>query len=101
VSTVLLHLRPGVREHFMDRLGVWHPDLLPRYERLYRRADAPKHERQRVGALVRAAVRAAGGLSAPRLDPEHLVGRPPQARAVPVAAPRRTTRPAEQLGLGL
>ncbi|MCU1455467.1 MAG: Radical protein [Acidimicrobiales bacterium] len=101
VSTVLLHLRPGVREHFMDRLGARHPDLLPRYERLYRRADAPKHERQRVGALVQAAVRAAGGLPAPRLDPEHLVGRPPQARAVPVASPRRTTRPAEQLGLGL
>ena len=36
ISTIKLHLRKGVREHFMGWLGTARPDLVPSYERLYR-----------------------------------------------------------------
>lgn len=43
----VLYLRPGTREHFLDKLsGVW-PELLPVYERLYgARAYLPDSETQ-------------------------------------------------------
>jgi DNA repair photolyase len=54
VNPIALHLRPGVREVFMSWLSAAHPDLVPRYERLYERgAYAPAAERRRIGALVR------------------------------------------------
>jgi DNA repair photolyase len=54
----LLYLRPGTREHFLDRLAVDWPELLPRYEALYDgRAyllrDAQEPVRRRVRQLVR------------------------------------------------
>ncbi|MGH2786257.1 MAG: radical SAM protein, partial [Actinomycetota bacterium] len=36
VSPILLHLRPGVREEFMRWLAEAHPDLVTRYEAMYR-----------------------------------------------------------------
>jgi DNA repair photolyase len=36
ISTIKLHLRKGVREHFMSWLAQVRPDLVPGYERLYR-----------------------------------------------------------------
>lgn len=36
VSSIRLHLRPGVREHYMSWLRVNHPGLESLYERLYR-----------------------------------------------------------------
>ena len=36
VWTALLNLRPGTREHFLDSLARDWPELLPRYQRLYR-----------------------------------------------------------------
>ncbi|HEX6945973.1 MAG TPA: radical SAM protein [Acidimicrobiia bacterium] len=36
ISTIKLHLRPGVKEHFMGWLGDTHPELVARYEALYR-----------------------------------------------------------------
>ena len=57
VSSVLLHLRPGVREHYLAWLGAERPDLVDRHQRLYARgAYATRAERERVGAVVRAAV---------------------------------------------
>jgi DNA repair photolyase len=45
VWTSLLNLRPGTREHFLDALGKEWPELVPRYERLYRgRAYLPQTE---------------------------------------------------------
>jgi DNA repair photolyase len=61
VSTVLLHLRPGVKEHFLGTLAADFPDLLADYKRLYRGAYAPSGERQRAVDTVAASVRAAGG----------------------------------------
>ncbi len=58
-----LHLRGEVRKIFMDWLRTQRPDLVPRYEELYRRrAYAPQCERERLAALVRRR----GGTGAPR-----------------------------------
>ena len=53
IGGVALHLRGEVREIFFDWLRDQRPDLVERYEALYRRgAYAPKEERRRLGALV-------------------------------------------------
>ena len=56
VSPIMLHLRPGVREEFLPWLQEAHPDLLERYEELYRKPYGPKHDREqlsrRVGAMT-------------------------------------------------
>jgi DNA repair photolyase len=54
----LLYLRPGTREHFLAALERDWPELLPKYERLYRRgAYLPRREtdpvRERVRVLAR------------------------------------------------
>ncbi len=54
IGGVALHLRGEVREVFMSWLEAQRPDLLPRYEELYRRrAYAPQEERERLAAMVR------------------------------------------------
>jgi DNA repair photolyase len=54
VGGVALHLRGEVRDVFMGWLRDQRPDLVPRYERLYRRgAYAPREERERLASLVR------------------------------------------------
>ena len=56
-----LHLKGEVREIFLDWLRSYRPDLLPRYERLYRRgAFMPKPERERIGRLISSARDKAG-----------------------------------------
>jgi DNA repair photolyase len=57
----LLYLRPGTREHFLDALGRDWPELLPEYERLYRRgAYLPRRETDPVRERVRALARSHG-----------------------------------------
>src|SRR5262249_45010680 len=56
IWTNVLYLRPGTREHFLENLARDWPELLPRYERLYRgRAYLGKPEiepiRREVAAL--------------------------------------------------
>ena len=95
ISAAPLHLRPGVREHFMGWLRDNRPDLVPEYERRYRRAYLPGREQEEIVALVRRLVAAARGRSAVPRRPR----RPPGPASVPVPA---TTPPAvEQLGLSL
>jgi DNA repair photolyase len=54
ISSVLLHLRPGVREEFLPWLARAHPEQLPRYQQLYARSSyAPKSSRDRLTAMVR------------------------------------------------
>jgi DNA repair photolyase len=109
VSTVLLHLRPGVKEHFLQELARSHPQLLPRYQKLYRGAYAARDERRKASARLHAAVRAAGGLSADGMDATHLVGQPSEAsptrqgsEATPGAPVHvRPREPPRQLDLGL
>jgi DNA repair photolyase len=53
VAAIPLHLRPGVREHFMGWLATARPDLVPLYERRFRRGSyQPKAEQARLTALV-------------------------------------------------
>jgi DNA repair photolyase len=57
----LLYLRPGTREHFLDRLGHDWPELLPRYEQMYAaRAYLPKPVTEPVRKAVRDLVGAHG-----------------------------------------
>jgi DNA repair photolyase len=54
VGGATLHLRGEVRQVFMGWLHAHRPDLVPRYEQLYRRgAYAPVEERRRLSRLVR------------------------------------------------
>lgn len=54
VGGIALHLRGEVRDVFMGWLRSQRPDLVPRYEQLYRRgAYAPVEERRRLARLVR------------------------------------------------
>jgi DNA repair photolyase len=54
IGGIALHLRREVKEIFMDWLRSYRPDLVPRYEELYRRgAYAPVAERKRLAELVR------------------------------------------------
>lgn len=49
VTPLVLHLRPGAREWFMDWLAGHHPHLVRRYERLYAEgAYAPKWYQRRI-----------------------------------------------------
>jgi DNA repair photolyase len=55
---IALHLRPGVREVFMDWLRSQRPDLVARYERLYANGSyAPRAERERIAGVLAAARR--------------------------------------------
>jgi DNA repair photolyase len=54
IAGVALHLRGEVRTVFMDWLRSQRPDLVPRYEQLYRRrAYAPAEERARLARMAR------------------------------------------------
>jgi DNA repair photolyase len=72
ISPVLLHLRPGVKEHYLGWLADSHPELLERHQQLYPGSYAPARERDRITQLVRDLVahhRSAGGaIAAPRLS---------------------------------
>ena len=53
VTGIALHLRGEVRDLWFEWLREHRPDLVPRYERLYRRgAYAPPEERRRLAELV-------------------------------------------------
>jgi DNA repair photolyase len=91
ITPLLLHLRPGVREHYLEWLAGARPDLLADYARLYPRAYAPAKTQEALAELVRELVARHGGQS---------VG-PREARSVP-PAPATPPPPApSQLRLGL
>ena len=94
ISPLLLHLRPGVREHYLAWLVEARPDLAEQYAALYPRAYAPAKTQDRLAAMVRAMVERHGGRAA----------RPTETRTD--AAPKRRARtttptPAHQLELGM
>jgi DNA repair photolyase len=62
VSPILLHLRPGVREEFMPWLAEQYPDLVPRYEEMYRKPYGPTADRDALGRRVGDLIRDLGGL---------------------------------------
>jgi DNA repair photolyase len=90
VSPILLHLRPGVREVFMPWLEEHYPDLVERYEDMYRRPYAPAPDRDALGRRVASTIRGLGGLGAAPPAPRRF------ARRSKVEAPGRSP---EQLSL--
>jgi DNA repair photolyase len=62
VSPILLHLRPGVREEFLPWLAETYPELVERYEELYRNPYAPSAERDALGRRVSGLIRSLGGV---------------------------------------
>jgi DNA repair photolyase len=97
ISTVLLHLRPGVGDVFYSRLAETHPALVADYRRRYRgRSYAPKADQQAIDTMVRGFVRQHGGLAVDRTDPGHMTGVVPLPEApsggdtVPVDVRRRS-----------
>ena len=61
VTPILLHLRPGVRELYMEWLARERPDLVAAHQEMYRRAYPPQADRDRLAAAVADLVRQAGG----------------------------------------
>jgi DNA repair photolyase len=92
ITPLLLHLRAGVREHYMGWLEGARPDLVARYRELYPKAYAPAKRQDDLAATVRALVERHGGRSVP----------PRAARAVKVKPPPAVAAPAvRQLDLGV
>jgi DNA repair photolyase len=76
VSPILLHLRPGVREEFLPWLAQTYPDLVERYEHLYRTPYAPAAERDALGRRVAGLIRSLGGVRPAARPPERFARRP-------------------------
>ncbi|MBS2966935.1 Rv2578c family radical SAM protein [Actinocrinis puniceicyclus] len=54
ITPLVLHLRPGARQWYTAWLTANHPDLVERYETLYRAGShAPKQYQQRITTLVK------------------------------------------------
>jgi hypothetical protein len=67
ISTVALHLRPGVREHYLSWLRTARPELVEETERRYQRAYLPAREQEELTDRVRHLVESARGtMMAPR-----------------------------------
>jgi len=82
VSPIMLHLRPVVKEEYMGWLAEHFPDLVPRYEAMYRTAYGPKRDREAIGARVGGLVRDLGGLK-PRPGMERTTHRRPGLGRIP------------------
>jgi DNA repair photolyase len=53
ISPILLHLRPKVKEVYMEWLGETYPELVERYDAMYARsAYAPKSDQKELSAMV-------------------------------------------------
>ena len=91
VTPLLLHLRPGVREHYLGWLAGARPDLVAEHERLYPRSYAPKSRQQELSRLVAGLVERHGGRSASPL----------QTRSVRKPVPAAPPAASRQLPLGL
>jgi DNA repair photolyase len=85
ISSVALHLRQGVREHYMGWLASARPDLVDEYRRRYRRSYLSAEEQgalaERVRSSLAQARRQAGispdGRSNLRAGPPYAPARPP------------------------
>ncbi len=92
ITPLLLHLRPGVREHYLGWLAGARPDLMVEHERLYPRAYAPKTRQQDLSRQVAALVERYGGRSASPLATRSV-------SRLPDTGPAQA--PARQLALGI
>ena len=112
VSAVALHLRPGVREHYLSWLERTRPDLVEEVRRRYRTAYLPAAQQRalsdQVAALVRVARLAGQAQAGPGPGPDQEVpvgadnyGHRRRSRSSGVVAGRSSaTEAATQLRLG-
>jgi DNA repair photolyase len=98
VTPILLHLRPGVREHYVAWLAGARPDLVAECERLYPRAYAPKARQEALARYVADLVARHGG-HPPSPGSRRSAPRPRPVGGRPAAGAGRTVP--HQLGLGL
>lgn len=91
ITPLLLHLRSGVREHYLGWLADARPDLVERYAGLYPRAYAPAKTQDELATTVRELVARHGGRSAG----------PRQTRSVRPVAPAPPAPAVSQLQLGV
>ena len=93
VTALLLHLRPGVKEHYLGWLADARPDLLAEYQRLYPRAYASKATQAALSRKVAGLVAKYGGRTS---TPSFSRAVRPRARPawaeVPAAAPPEEVR---------
>lgn len=81
ITPIMLHLRRGVRDHYLGWLAERHPALLDRMRERYRTAYGPEDARRDLSGLVRRLVDRHGG---PRTPSPMRFGRRP---AAPAASP--------------
>jgi DNA repair photolyase len=96
IGGIALHLRGDVKGIFMNWLRSYRPDLVPRYEELYRRgAYAPTAERSRLSGLVRRGVGPPGASVRRGTDPAPAatLGAPAATRSGKDVVPVTPTRP--------
>jgi DNA repair photolyase len=91
VTPLLLHLRAGVREHYLSWLAGARPDLMERYAGLYPRAYAPSQTQDELAETVRKLVAKYGGRTAG----------PRQTRSVRPKPPAPAAPAVSQLQLGV
>lgn len=116
VSTNALHLRPGVREHYMGWLERTYPELVGSYRRRYRESSyLPSSQQSQLSTLVarlvdeaqarrRSGRRDVAGRTRPTRNDQALPipGRPPgRGRGPKPGAGRPAEAPSVQLDLGL
>jgi len=77
VTAIALHLRPGVREHFLGWLRPRDPGLAEDYEHRYRRAYLPQEEQRRLADRVRTIAERAGARYATPREARVPSGEPP------------------------
>jgi DNA repair photolyase len=97
LSAISLHLRPGVREHYLGWLASARPDLMALYQERFTgpggpRSYQPKAVQHELAERVRRLVRAAESRSQRRLE---------RVPFVEAADPTRPAPEAQQLGLGV
>ena len=91
VTPLLLHLRAGVREHYLSWLAGARPDLMERYAGLYPRAYAPSQTQDELAETVRKLVAKYGGR----------IAGPRQTRSVRPKPPAPAAPTVSQLQLGV
>jgi DNA repair photolyase len=85
ITPLLLHLRAGVREHYLSWLAGARPDLAERYAGLYPRAYAPAKTQDELAAMVRELVARHGGRSAGPRETRSVRAAPPAPPAPAVS----------------
>jgi DNA repair photolyase len=101
VSALPLHLRPGVKEHFMSWLRDNRPELVEEYRRRYRRAYLPSEEQKALSATVRRLVDKSSGRFSPPSATRPVGGRGRREPSRPRSGSTQSGTGAAQLGLGV